>query len=100
MAMSAVASESLTEKKSGFDFIAFGAILVTILFWASSFAVIRVCLGPLTPIELAAARYVSAGLLGAIYLLIVRPMWQIRGTPLRPPAHRSGCTGEGWALSS
>jgi drug/metabolite transporter (DMT)-like permease len=71
--MSAIASEPLTEQKSGFDLVAFAAILVTILFWASSFAVIRVCLGPLTPIELASARYVSAGLLGAVYLLAARP---------------------------
>jgi drug/metabolite transporter (DMT)-like permease len=72
--MSAVACEApVVEKKSGFDLIAFGAILVTILSWASSFAVIRVCLGPLTPIELAAARYVAAGVLGAIYLLVARP---------------------------
>ncbi|MGO8256654.1 hypothetical protein ACC792_37705, partial [Rhizobium ruizarguesonis] len=32
----------------GFDLVAFAAILVTILFWASSFVVIRICLGPLT----------------------------------------------------
>ncbi|CAM5768591.1 membrane protein [Labrys miyagiensis] len=71
--MSVAACEPTAAKKTGFDLIAFGAILVTILFWASSFAVIRVCLGPLSPIELAAARYVSAGFLGAVYLIAARP---------------------------
>ena len=54
--------------------MAFAAILVTILFWASSFVVIRICLGPLTPIELATARYVAAGAIALVYLAIYRPM--------------------------
>lgn len=33
------------EDKAGFDLVAFLAIVVTIAFWASSFVVIRVCLG-------------------------------------------------------
>jgi len=56
-----------------FDVVAFGAILVTILFWSSAFVVIRICLGPLTPVELATARYVPAGLIALGYLLAVRP---------------------------
>jgi drug/metabolite transporter (DMT)-like permease len=56
-----------------FDFVALGAILVTIVFWSSAFVVIRVLLGPLTPVELAAGRYVPAGLIALAYLAIVRP---------------------------
>ncbi len=54
----------------------FLAIVVTIAFWASSFVVIRVCLGPLTPVELATARYVPAGLIAVCYLAF-------RWTPLK-----------------
>ena len=57
-----------------FDVVALGAILVTIVFWSSAFVVIRVLLGPLTPVELAAARYVPAGLVALGYLLVVRPL--------------------------
>ncbi|WP_064696714.1 DMT family transporter [Rhizobium aegyptiacum] len=73
--MSMAASAPVSAKQqSGFDLIAFAAIVVTILFWASSFVVIRICLGPLTPIELATARYVAAGVLALVYLAIYRPM--------------------------
>jgi drug/metabolite transporter (DMT)-like permease len=64
--MSALTSDLGTKGK--FDLVAFGAIVVTIVFWASAFAVIRVCLGPLTPVELATARYVAAGLIALAYL--------------------------------
>ncbi|WP_028748061.1 DMT family transporter [Rhizobium mesoamericanum] len=56
------------EAKTRFDLPALLAIVVTIFFWASSFVVIRVCLGPLTPVQLAAARYISAGLVALGYL--------------------------------
>ncbi|WP_184455687.1 DMT family transporter [Rhizobium aethiopicum] len=73
--MSMAASAPVSAKQQGgFDLIAFAAIVVTILFWASSFVVIRICLGPLTPIELATARYVAAGVLALVYLAIYRPM--------------------------
>lgn len=72
--MTAVTNDRTLPKTGTFDIIAFGAILVTILFWSSAFAVIRVLLGPLTPVELAAARYVPAGLIGLAYILIVRPI--------------------------
>jgi drug/metabolite transporter (DMT)-like permease len=65
-----------SEDKAGFDLVAFLAIVVTIAFWASSFVVIRVCLGPLTPVELATARYVPAGLIAVCYLAF-------RWTPLK-----------------
>ncbi|NEI74277.1 EamA family transporter [Rhizobium lusitanum] len=64
--MSAIAGNM--ETKSKFDLPAFLAIIVTIVFWASSFVVIRVCLGPLTPVELASARYVTAGIIALGYL--------------------------------
>ncbi|MGO7550555.1 EamA family transporter, partial [Rhizobium leguminosarum] len=63
-----------TKQQGGFDLVAFAAIVVTILSWASSFVVIRICLGPLTPIELATARYVAAGAIARVYLVIYRPM--------------------------
>lgn len=56
--------------KSTFDVGAFLAIIVTIIVWASSFVVIRVCLGPLTPVELATARYVTAGAIALAYLAL------------------------------
>lgn len=72
--MSSAACEArVASNKSGFDAVAFGAILVTILSWASSFALIRVCLTALTPTELAAGRYVSAGVISLAYLVAVRP---------------------------
>jgi len=49
------------------------AILVTIVTWASAFAAIRVGLRYLTPVELAAARYLTAAIPAGAYLLVVRP---------------------------
>ena len=72
--MSAVTGEPMTKETGSFDFIGLAAVLVTIIFWSSAFVVIRVCLGPLTPIELAAARYVPAGLIALVYLIVKRPM--------------------------
>ncbi len=46
-----------SEARNRFDLTAILAIVVTIVFWASSFVVIRVCLGPLTPVELATVRH-------------------------------------------
>lgn len=70
-----MANDDQSLPQSGaFDAVAFGAILVTILFWSSAFTVIRVLLGPLTPVELATARYVPAGLIALGYLGIVRPL--------------------------
>jgi drug/metabolite transporter (DMT)-like permease len=73
--MSAVADElTIAKQKPGFDLVAFAAILVTIAFWASSFVVIRVCLGPLTPTQLATGRYVAAGVIAMVYLIAMRTM--------------------------
>jgi drug/metabolite transporter (DMT)-like permease len=72
--MSAVTHDQPLPQTGTFDVVAFGAILVTILFWSSAFAVIRVLLGPLTPVELATARYVPAGLIALGYLAVVRPI--------------------------
>jgi drug/metabolite transporter (DMT)-like permease len=72
--MTTVTHDYHLPQSSTFDVVALGAILVTIVFWSSAFVVIRVLLGPLTPIELAAARYVPAGLVALGYLLVVRPL--------------------------
>lgn len=56
-----------------YDGVALAAIAFTILTWASSFVAIRVALTALTPVELAAARYVSAAVLAVAYLFIARP---------------------------
>ncbi|MCX5516061.1 EamA family transporter [Kaistia algarum] len=53
--------------------LGFAAILVTIVTWASAFAAIRVGLRHLTPVELAAARYLMAAVPAGLYLLIMRP---------------------------
>ncbi|MBB3932789.1 drug/metabolite transporter (DMT)-like permease [Kaistia hirudinis] len=53
--------------------IGYGAILVTIITWASAFAAIRVGLQHLTPVELAAARYLTAAIPAGLYLAIARP---------------------------
>ena len=79
--MSSVTTERPLTPAGAFDPVAFGAILVTILFWSSAFVVIRVCLGPLTPVELAAARYVPAGLIAFGYLVAVRPKVARRDIP-------------------
>ncbi|KQV16754.1 hypothetical protein ASC97_30805 [Rhizobium sp. Root1203] len=50
------------------DLGALAAVVVTIVAWASSFVAIRVCLGSMSPIELATARYVAAALVAAVYL--------------------------------
>lgn len=71
--MTTVTADHSIAPSGTFDIVAFGAILVTILFWSSAFVVIRVCLGPLTPVELATARYVPAGLIALGYLLVMRP---------------------------
>ena len=57
------------------DPAALGGVVVTIAAWASSFVVIRVCLGAMSPVELATARYVSAAVVAAVYL-------SFRWTPL------------------
>lgn len=79
--MTTVTTEQPLAPAAAFDVIAFGAILVTILFWSSAFVVIRVCLGPLTPVELATARYVPAGLIALGYLVSVRPKLARRDIP-------------------
>lgn len=72
--MTTVTHDHPLPQSGTFDFVALGAILVTIAFWSSAFVVIRVLLGPLTPVELAAGRYVPAGLIALGYLLVVRPL--------------------------
>ena len=54
--------------------MALGAVAVTVVTWASSFAAIRVGLIALSPIELAAARYLSSAAFAGAYLVLVRPL--------------------------
>ena len=55
------------------DLVAYLAVTVTIITWASAFAAIRVGLHHLTPVQLAAARYCAAAVPAVLYLLIARP---------------------------
>lgn len=61
------------ETRRGGDLVGFAAIATTIIGWASAFAAIRVGLAALTPVELAAARYLAAAVPAALYLIIARP---------------------------
>ncbi|WEK49749.1 MAG: DMT family transporter [Candidatus Kaistia colombiensis] len=61
------------EKRRVTDLVGLAAIATTIIGWASAFAAIRVGLTALTPVELAAARYLSAAVPAGLYLLIARP---------------------------
>src|SRR5947208_9806953 len=65
--------------RSRVDGTAMLCIAITVLFWASSFAAIRACLGPLSPVELAAARYLTAAFFAGLYLVAMRrplPTWR------------------------
>jgi drug/metabolite transporter (DMT)-like permease len=77
MEVSMTVVNSSEAANSRFDVAALLAIFVTVVFWASSFVVIRICLGPLTPIELATARYVTAGLIAFVYLAV---QWTLPST--------------------
>lgn len=57
------------------DVTAIGAVIVTILIWASAFPAIRAGLRDFGPIELGALRFAIAGVPAALYLLITRPGW-------------------------
>jgi drug/metabolite transporter (DMT)-like permease len=54
-------------------YLAFAAVFVTVLAWASAFPLIRIALGGLSPLPLAAARFWLAASIAAIWLLAVRP---------------------------
>lgn len=66
-------AEVAIEKRPVIDLVGLAAIATTIIGWASAFAAIRVGLTALTPVELAAARYLSAAVPAGLYLLIARP---------------------------
>lgn len=57
------------------DSTAIGAVIITILIWASAFPAIRAGLKDFGPIELGALRFAIAGVPAALYLLITRPGW-------------------------
>jgi drug/metabolite transporter (DMT)-like permease len=54
-------------------YFAFAAVAVTVLAWASAFPLIRIALGGLSPLSLAAARFWLAASIACGWLLIVRP---------------------------
>ncbi|WP_407571426.1 DMT family transporter [Deinococcus altitudinis] len=63
---------------SGFDPLSLGAILFTILFWASAFAGIREGLRAFSPEHLALYRFLVASVLLGVYALVMRfplPSW-------------------------
>ena len=62
-----------TQAREGRAAIGYAAILVTIVTWASAFAAIRLGLRYLGPVELAAARYITAAIPAGLYLLVARP---------------------------
>jgi drug/metabolite transporter (DMT)-like permease len=64
---------SIIEERRSVDPVALLCLGVTVLTWGSAFAAIRVGLGALTPVELAAARYVAAAIPAGLYLLVARP---------------------------
>lgn len=66
-------AEVAIEKRPVIDLVGLAAIATTIIGWASAFAAIRVGLTALTPVELAAARYLSAAVPAGLYLLVARP---------------------------
>lgn len=66
-----------------FDAIALGAVMVTVVVWAASFAAIRVALTGLSPTEISVARYAAAAIPAAIYLLAFRPALPSLGEFLR-----------------
>src|SRR3954453_6584618 len=54
-------------------YLAFGAVAVTIVAWASAFPLIRIALAGLSPLSLAAARFWLAGSIAAVWLAATRP---------------------------
>ncbi len=64
---------ALKAEPPALDAIGVAAIAVTVVTWASAFVAIRVCLAALSPMELAAARYVWSGVAAGAYLALVRP---------------------------
>ena len=62
-----------SSRTSATPLLAAGAVAFTILSWASAFPVIRIGLQGLAPLQLAAARFATAAVLIAIWLLLARP---------------------------
>src|SRR5690242_13730400 len=69
--MSVVADRS--PSRQSFDAATAGAIVVTILAWASAFPAIRAGLTAFGPLELGAARFAIAAAPAALFLLVTRP---------------------------
>jgi drug/metabolite transporter (DMT)-like permease len=69
--MSVIADRSTG--RQAFDAATAGAIIVTILAWASAFPAIRAGLTAFGPLELGAARFAIAAVPAALFLLVTRP---------------------------
>jgi drug/metabolite transporter (DMT)-like permease len=54
------------------DAVALLCVAITVLTWASAFAAIRVGLRALSPVELAAARYIGGAVPAGLYLILTR----------------------------
>jgi drug/metabolite transporter (DMT)-like permease len=67
-----VASPSQSKSIDG---VTIGAVIVTILAWASAFPAIRAGLQAFGPIELGALRFAVAAVPAAIFLAVTRPAW-------------------------
>src|SRR5688500_12644360 len=75
-----MATVSISEQKT--DYRAYGNALITIVFWASAFAGIRVGLESFSPTSLALLRYLVASLVLLIIAIIRRrPLPQLRDMP-------------------
>lgn len=70
------------------------AVLVTVVSWGSAFPSIRLALGGMDPLPLAAARFAMAGTLALLFLLVTRPKLP-RGMDA---ARFAACGGIGIAL--
>ena len=78
-----MSATAIGQDKPLLDMTTILCIAVTVVSWASSFAAIRVGLSALTPVDLAAARYLAAAIPAGLYLAIARPFRPSRGDFLR-----------------
>ena len=76
-------TSSIRPSSSSATVLAAAAVAVTIVSWASAFPFIRIGLQGLSPLHLAAARFGTAAVLAAAWLLYRRPTWPTRRDALR-----------------
>jgi len=68
-------SAAYPSERKPFDSVTTGAVIVTILAWASAFPAIRAGLQAFGPLELGALRFAVAAVPAAVFLAVVRPAW-------------------------